>query len=92
MCDPRKEKVTRVYDGNTFRTMYQPTVRLEGVCTPESHEPGHLEAKKGLTQLILQKDVRIHTKREDSRGHRIAQVLRASDGLNVNKEMQRYCK
>ena len=92
MLSTTKEQVTQVIDGGTFRTVYQADVRLENVDTPESHEPGHLEAKEALRNLILQRDVEIHTKAHDSSGRRVAQVWRLPDCLNVNKEMTLYSR
>jgi endonuclease YncB( thermonuclease family) len=49
----RKERVTRVIDGDTFETASRKhPVRLEGVDTPERGEPGHQAAKQELERLI----------------------------------------
>ena len=93
MTTTTKENVTKVVDGDTFRTGESPNaVRLEGVDTPESHEPGYTAAKNALTRLILHREVEIEAKAYDAYGRRVAQVWHLPDYLNVNREMQAYSK
>ena len=93
MATATKERVTEVIDGDTFRTGGpQSSVRLEGVDTPEKHEPGYAEAQNALTGLILHRDVTIETKAYDYYGRRVAQVWRLPDFLHVNAAMQPYSK
>lgn len=67
MATTTKERVTKVVDGDTFRTGASASaVRLEGVDTPESHEPGYTAAKDALTRLILHREVEIETKARDA--------------------------
>ena len=45
----RKEKVTKVIDGDTFETASRKNpVRLANVNAPEKGEPGYEEAKKKI--------------------------------------------
>ncbi|MGQ9464489.1 MAG: thermonuclease family protein [bacterium] len=53
------EKVTEVIDGDTFKTEKKKTVRLLGINTPEMTEPGGDLAKEFLSNLILNKNVRL---------------------------------
>lgn len=93
MTTTTKENVTKVVDGDTVRTRESPTaVRLEGVDTPELHEPGYTAAKGALTRLILHREVQIETKVRDAYGRRVAQVWRLPDYLDVNRAMQPYSK
>ena len=93
MTTVTKEHVTEVVDGDTFRTGEHPhAVRLEGIDTPEPHEPGYATAKNALTRLILRREVKIETKAYGAYGRRIAQVWRLPDYLNVNSAMQDYSK
>ena len=53
----RKEKVSEVIDGDTFKTLDGKTVRMLGINAPETNEPGADIAKTALTLLILDKEV-----------------------------------
>ena len=87
------ENVTTVVDGDTFQTRESPVaVRLEGVDTPESYEPGYTAAKNALSRLILHQAIEIETKALDVYGRRVARVWRRPDYLDVNREMQPYSK
>ena len=93
MATTTKESVTEVVDGDTFWTGESPSaVRLEGVDTPEPHEPGYAAAKEALTRLVLHREVEIETKAHDAYGRRVAQVWRLPDYLNVNRALQAYGK
>ena len=93
MATITKENVTEVVDGDTFRTGESSiAVRLEGLDTPEPHEPGYGAAKNALTRLILGHEVEIETKAFGAYGRRIAQVWRLPDYLDVNAAMQAYSK
>jgi len=59
---PRKEKVTKVIDGDTFETASRKhPVRLANVDTPEKGQPGYGKAKQDLSKLIQGKEVTIDT-------------------------------
>ena len=68
------------------------SVRLEGVDTPESNEPGYTVAKNALLDIILYRDVQIETKARDYYARRVARVWRLPDYLNVNQYMRQYSK
>ena len=53
----RKDRVTEVIDGDTFRTADGKTVRMLGINAPEINEPGADIAKTGLALLIMNKEV-----------------------------------
>lgn len=85
----RKEKVTRVIDGDTFETESRKRpVRLANVDTPETGTPGAAEAKAALTTMILAKEVLIDTKARDSYNRAVANVK--VGGKSVNKAMKKY--
>ena len=88
---PRKEKVTKVIDGDTFLTNRRKhPVRLEGVDTPEKREPGYKEAKQELKEMIQDKEVTVETVARDVYGRPIAKVKLGSQ--SVNKAMKPYQK
>jgi len=53
------EKVERVIDGDTFQTSEGETIRMLCVNTPEVNETGYEEASEFLSELILDKEVRL---------------------------------
>lgn len=86
---PRRERVTRVIDGDTFETASRKRpVRLSGVDTPEKGRPGHDTAREALRQLIGNKTVEIDTVARDSYGRSVAGVK--LNGKSVNRAMKRY--
>lgn len=88
---PRKEKVTIVYDGDTFGTNKRThPVRLNNVDTPEKKEPGYAAAKKALQQMILGEEVIIDTVARDSYGRSVANVKH--NGRSVNQAMKKHKK
>lgn len=87
----RKEKVTRIIDGDTFETSRRKhPVRLDGVDTPEKTEPGYQAAKKELQELILNREVTVETIARDKYGRPIAKVK--LDNQSVNKAMSKHQK
>ena len=87
----RKEKVTKIVDGDTFMTASRKKpVRLANVDTPEKGEPGFRQAKQALQKLIGGKEVLVDTQARDSYGRSVAKVKVA--GKSVNKAMKRYKK
>ena len=83
----RKEKVTRVIDGDTFETdRRQNPVRLEKVDTPEKGEPGYQKAKNKLSELIMGREVTVETKARDKYGRAVARVK--AGGKSVNNAMK----
>jgi len=87
----RREKVTRVIDGDTFETASRKrSVRLVGVDTPEKGQSGYRQAKDALVRLIKGKTVIIDTKARDSYGRAVANVKLGR--RSVNKAMKKYEK
>ena len=82
----RKEKVTRVIDGDTFRTASRKNpVRLANVDAPEKGERGGTAATKALRGLIGGETVSIDTVARDTYGRSVAKVK--VGGRSVNKAM-----
>lgn len=87
----RKEKVTKVTDGDTFETASRKNpVRIANVNAPEKGQPGAAAAKSALEKLILNKTVDIDTKARDPYGRSVAKVK--VGGRSVNKAMQEKLK
>ncbi len=83
----RKERVTRVIDGDTFETnRRKKPVRLSGYDAPELNQRGGKTAKKVLENLILNKEVSIDTKARDKYARAIANVKQGR--FSVNKAMK----
>jgi micrococcal nuclease len=87
----RKEVVTKVIDGDTFKTASRKRpVRLANVNTPEKGQPGSAVARKALEKKILGKPVLIDTVARDKYSRAVAKVK--VDGESVNKVMKKYEK
>ncbi len=83
----RKEKVTKVTDGDTFETSSRKNpVRLANVDAPEKGEPGAGKATDALRKMIQGEEVTIDTVARDSYGRSVAKVK--VGGKSVNKTMQ----
>lgn len=88
---PRKEKVTKVIDGDTFMTDKRKNpVRLANVDTPEKKEPGFQSAKKALENLVANQEVSIETVARDNYGRSIAKVKVGP--RSVNQAMKKHQK
>jgi endonuclease YncB( thermonuclease family) len=88
---PRNEKVTKVIDGDTFRTnMRKHSVRLANVDTPEKNQAGYSKAKKALQNLIQGETVTIDTKARDIYNRSVANVK--INNKSVNNAMRKYKK
>jgi len=84
----RKEKVSRIIDGDTFMTnIRKKPVRLANVNTPEKGEPGYKKAKLKLEKLIKGEDVRVDTIARDKYGRAVAYVYLGRE--SVNKKMKK---
>lgn len=82
----RKETVTRVIDGDTFRTSSRKhSVRLANVNAPEKGRKGGAKATQQLKSLIQGKKVEVNTVARDTYGRAVAKVKRGR--INVNKAM-----
>ena len=87
----KKEKVTRVIDGDTFQTASRKySVRLANVNAPEKGEPGAAKAKQELANLIQGQQVQIDTVARDTYGRTVAKVK--VGGKSVNTAMNRKLK
>jgi endonuclease YncB( thermonuclease family) len=87
----RKETVTKVTDGDTFRTASRKkSVRLANVDAPEKGKPGSVKATNALKNLIQGQQVQVDTVARDSYGRSVANVK--VDGKSVNKAMNRKLK
>lgn len=87
----RKETVTRVVDGDTFRTASRKhSVRLANVDAPERGKPGSAKATQALKNLIQGQQVQIDTVARDSYGRTVANVK--ADGKSVNRAMNQKLK
>ena len=83
---PRKEKVTRIIDGDTFETnRRQHPVRLANVNAPEKGQRGAPMAKKELESLIKNQEVTIDTVARDKYRRSVAKVKVGR--RSVNKAM-----
>ena len=88
---PRKEKVTKIIDGDTFMTDKRKNpVRLADVDTPEKRQPGYQDAKQELKNLIAGQEVSIDTVARDKYGRSVANVKLGSK--SVNKTMKKHQK
>lgn len=86
----RNEKVTRVIDGDTFKTsIRRNSVRLANVYAPERRRPGAAAATNALRSLIGGKIVRIQTIGR-SYGRAVAEVW--IDGRSVNAIMRKIIR
>jgi micrococcal nuclease len=87
----RKEKVTKIVDGDSFLTDKRKNpVRLANVDTPEKRQPGYQNAKKCLEKLILNQEVSIETIARDKYRRSVAKVK--VENKSVNKAMQKHRK
>ena len=87
----RKETVTRVIDGDTFRTSSRKhSVRLANVNAPEKGRKGGAKATKQLKSLIQGQKVEVNTVARDTYGRAVAKVKRGR--INVNKAMAKSTK
>ena len=87
----RKEKVTKIVDGDTFFTdKRKKPVRLADVDTPEKRQPGYQDAKQELQNLIAGQEVSIDTVARDKYGRSVAKVKLGTK--SVNKAMKKHQK
>lgn len=87
----RKEKVTKVIDGDTFETSSRKNlVRLANVNAPELGNQGARKATDALNKLIKGKEVRIDTVARDTYGRSVANVYLGRE--SINKKMQKRLK
>jgi endonuclease YncB( thermonuclease family) len=87
----RKETVTRVIDGDTFRTSSRKhSVRLANVDAPEKGTKGGSKATQKLKSLIQGKKVEVNTVARDTYGRAVANVKVGR--TSVNKAVSKRTK
>ena len=87
----RKERVTKVIDGDTFETTRRKNpVRLANVDAPEKGQPGAAKATQALRQLIQGEEVTIETVARDQYGRSVAKVT--AGRKSVNKAMKDHLR
>lgn len=87
----RKERVTRVIDGDTFETAVRKrAVRLANVDAPEKEGPGASAATNFLKKLIKDKYVTVQVVARDKYGRAVANVK--VDGRSVNEAVRKKVK
>jgi endonuclease YncB( thermonuclease family) len=87
----RKERVTRVIDGDTFMTSSRKKpVRLSNYNAPERGKRGYISSRDALKSMISGKTVSIDVTARDVYGRAIANVK--VDGRSVNAAMRRRTK
>jgi len=80
---PRKERVTKVIDGDTFMTASRKNpVRLANVDAPEKGTRGGAAATKALKDMIQGEAVSIDTVARDSYGRSVAKVKVGRNSVN----------
>lgn len=87
----RKEKVTKIIDGDTFETASRKNpVRLANVNAPEKGQPGSAKATEALRKMIEDEEVRINIVSRDKYGRAVANVYLGRE--SINKKMQKKLK
>ena len=81
--------VVRVIDGDTFVIDSGEHVRLIGMNTPERYEEGYHEATAALSDLVLDKEVKLEKDVSDKdKYHRLLRYVYIDD-IFVNEELVR---
>lgn len=79
----RKERVTKVIDGDTFKTASRKnSIRLANVNAPEMGTKGGSIAKRGLSNLIAGQMVSVDTVARDVYGRSVANVKVGRKSVN----------
>ncbi|NTU73959.1 thermonuclease family protein [Candidatus Roizmanbacteria bacterium] len=81
--DQKANTVKEVSDGDTFQLYSGKRVRLMGVNVPEYNRCGGPEARKRLTELILNKPVRLAEETEETFGRSLALVYQGDTLINL---------
>ena len=83
------QKVTLVYDGDTFEVENGEKVRLLGIDAPEPYQPGGDISREILEKLLLEKEVRLEKDKTDQDNYkRLLRYVYVGD-LFINAEMIR---
>lgn len=83
-------EVIAVLDGDTLQILRdgQPVkIRLAGIDAPESAQENGAAARQSLAELVLHKQVQVHTLAVDDYGRLVAEIK--ANGLNINQEQVR---
>lgn len=85
----REMSVVEVHDGDTFTLGNGERVRLLGINAPELGNCGSEEAKKLLSDLVLNETIKITDEKRDTYGRRmgLVQTIGLTGGTPVNEEM-----
>lgn len=84
----RKERVTRVIDGDTFMTSSRKKpVRLANYDAPEKGQRGYKGSKDALKTMISGKTITVDTKARDVYGRAVANVK--VEGRSVSAAMRK---
>ncbi|MFT4193805.1 thermonuclease family protein [Ottowia sp.] len=89
---PWAGRVSHVVDGDSLWVRAEDgrrrvRVRLDGVDAPERCQPGGEQARQALQALVLRQAVQVRVRAYDRYHRAIAEVVRASDGLDVGARM-----
>ena len=80
---PRKERVTKVIDGDTFMTASRKNpIRLANVDAPEKGTRGGAAATKALKDMIQGETVSVDTVARDTYGRSVAKVKVGRNSVN----------
>ena len=80
---PRKERVTKVIDGDTFMTASRKNpIRLANVDAPEKGTRGGAAATKALKDMIHGETVSVDTVARDTYGRSVAKVKVGRQSVN----------
>ena len=82
-CNVRYEKIVRVHDGDTATTERGDRIRFAEIDAPEIGQPYAIEAKMFVSNLILNKKVKLVTHGKDKYGRTIADIY--VNGIYVNE-------
>ena len=87
----RKEKVTKVIDGDTFMTDSRKNpVRLANVNAPEKGVQGSAAATKSLRDLVQGQTVSVQTVARDKYGRSVANVKLNNRSVNTATRRKGY--
>jgi endonuclease YncB( thermonuclease family) len=98
-----KDRVVRVHDGDTITVLRKGSfekIRLYGIDSPESDQPGGSEARNFASNLAFMEEVQVTTLDLDQYGRAVA-LVQLPDGRLLNEELLRngqawvyraYCK
>lgn len=87
----RNERVTKVIDGDTFKTgSRKNSIRLANVNAPEKGSPGAAAATRALRELIQGEEVIIDTVARDKYGRSVADVKIGNRSVNAAMKRKGY--